>query len=195
MPFQPSPPGSAPAALRSHRVFFALLPDARAAAQAAQRAGQLCRSHGLKAPWRARAERLHVTLLWLGAHAAFPARTAARAVEVAERVHLPAFRVCLDRAQSFSGRKALPWVLLGSGAGVAGVVALHQALLAAFQEDLSQGPEPAFTPHMTLLRAPQALAEQAIAPLEWTVREFVLLYNLVGSRGPYTVLGRWPLRG
>ena len=46
---------------------------------------------------------------------------------------------------------------------------------------------------MTLCYSRQAVPEQPVPPLEWTVRRFVLLHNLRGSPGPYEVLGEWPL--
>ena len=52
---------------------------------------------------------------------------------------------------------------------------------------------PHITPHMTLCYSRQAVPEQPVPPLEWTVRRFVLLHNLRGSPGPYEVLGEWPL--
>ena len=50
-----------------------------------------------------------------------------------------------------------------------------------------------FTPHITLSYDKHEVEEEAlIAPIKWTVREFVLIKSFIG-KGRYEVLGRWPL--
>jgi 2'-5' RNA ligase len=51
-----------------------------------------------------------------------------------------------------------------------------------------------YTPHITLLYDACGIAEHAIAPVRWTVRELALVHSLRG-RSRYVVLGRWPLGG
>jgi 2'-5' RNA ligase len=34
-------------------------------------------------------------------------------------------------------------------------------------------------------------APQSVAPVEWTVREFVLLHSHIGQGRPYNILARW----
>ena len=52
-----------------------------------------------------------------------------------------------------------------------------------------------YTPHITLLYDDVTAAPQAIAAVEWTVRELVLLHSRIGQSLPYAILGRWPLQG
>ena len=49
-------------------------------------------------------------------------------------------------------------------------------------------------PGMTLLYGDREIKEEAIEPIDWTVREFVLVHSLLG-RNRYSALARWPLRG
>ncbi len=49
-----------------------------------------------------------------------------------------------------------------------------------------------FTPHITLLWADRRIEEYPIAPIGWTVREFVLTISLEGQ-SRHIHVARWPL--
>ena len=49
------------------------------------------------------------------------------------------------------------------------------------------------TPHMTLLYSDTVIERQAIEPVRWLAREFLLIHSLTGQ-GRQEILGRWPLR-
>lgn len=49
-----------------------------------------------------------------------------------------------------------------------------------------------FTPHVILLRDNYRVPEQRIEPIEWTVREVVLVHSLLG-RTTHRHLARWSL--
>jgi 2'-5' RNA ligase len=69
---------------------------------------------------------------------------------------------------------------------------LHALLGAAMREwGLKAADE--FVPHMTLLYGPNAVPLQAIEPIRFVAREFVLIHSELGLTR-YTVLGRWPLQ-
>jgi hypothetical protein len=73
-----------------------------------------------------------------------------------------------------------------------GVAALQQALGGVLAKaGLAARRSP---PHLTLLYDVRRVEEQPVAPIGWTVREFVLVHSRLG-RGLYKSLGRWPLRG
>jgi 2'-5' RNA ligase len=175
------------------RLFFAILPDAHAAARIAGLAQRLRAENGLRG--RAIAtERLHVTLIFLGDHVGVPQQIVALAAEAAAGVAMPPFDVELDRVASFPRRKNLPLVLLGSD-GVAGLTAFRESLAAALKAvGLGHDRRPGYTPHLTLLRDDRCVAEQAIEPIGWTAGEFVLVRSLLG-RSRHIPLARWPLRG
>ena len=51
----------------------------------------------------------------------------------------------------------------------------------------------AFNPHMTLSYDFANTPEQTIEPIDWTIREFVLIESLLGKR-KHLERGCWPLR-
>lgn len=189
-PLMPQPP-AVPAGLREN-LFFALLLEGPQADAVASLALRMRAAHGLHGK-PMRIERLHMTLLWLGAFAdGVPQDVRACALEAGARVAQPAFGVELDRVLSFAAHRERPLVLCGAGDGVAGAVALHRALFEAVYRRPARPAD--FTPHVTLLRDRQPVPEHPVEPIRWQVRAFSLLLNQVGRGGPYAELGRWPLR-
>lgn len=197
---QPSRPPPRPAPelrARPHHIFFAVLAEPAAAWCADRMRRDLIARHQLTGS-EVRTERLHVTLVSLDWHAEFSEALALWACGAAKGVDMPAFNIRLDRFLSFHRRKGnRPQVLCGAAEGVAGFMALYQALFDALE---SAWPiphpvraAPVITPHMTLYYSPCDVEEHPVEPLCWTVREFQLLYNRLGSGGPYRVLGRWGL--
>lgn len=177
----------------SDSLFFGVLPDAETVARLDALAHTLrdaLELHGLPL----RRDHFHVTLHHLGSHAGVPPDVVAAACEAASGVLLPGFQVRFDRLGSFAGGAGKrPVVLLGDPAAT-GLQGLHAALATRLAlRGLGRGAERAFVPHVTLLYDTRAVAEQAIPPVAWTVREFVLIHSLLG-KGEYRVLGRWALR-
>jgi 2'-5' RNA ligase len=183
-------PGFGAAQPLTDSLFFALFPDAAAAARIGELTRQLRDKHALTGRPHA-AERLHVSLHGLGEYPSFPKDIAARAVEAAAGVTLPPFEIAFDRVMSFSGKPGqLPLVLRVDG--VAGVMALQNALGNALAKTGLGARQSA--PHLTLLYDARRVGEQPIDPIRWTVREFVLVHSLLGQT-TYIPLGKWPLRG
>jgi RNA 2',3'-cyclic 3'-phosphodiesterase len=195
MPEPLSPPGfdsaRAPRSTDCHRLFFAILPDPQAAARIEQLARQLHVEHGLKRKLL-RTEHFHVTLYFIGTYTGFPRHIAAQAQAAAATVAVPAFDVVLDHAGSFHRKGGdRPFVLWGGD--VAALKELHEVLgvaleKAGFKCNLTSS----FTPHVTLLYDRHEVDEQAIEPVRWTAREFVLMDSLVG-KSQHVPLARWPL--
>ncbi|ABM42582.1 2'-5' RNA ligase family protein [Diaphorobacter sp.] len=181
----------------NHHLFFAVLPEPRAAQAAADLAQTLIARHDLQA--QVRAQRLHATLLSLGWEHALSRRHLQWARDAAQQVRARAFSLRFDRVLSFrrAPQAKRPCVLCGPADGQQGFIALYEALHTALWSQvrgLDGVPHaPHITPHMTLCYSRQAVPEQPVPPLEWTVGRFVLLHNLRGSPGPYEVLGEWPL--
>jgi RNA 2',3'-cyclic 3'-phosphodiesterase len=194
MPEQLSLPGIDPPRPPTDRLFFALLPDAAAAARIAALARRLRGEVGLKGRPLATG-RFHVTLHFCGDHVGFPEALAASLQRAADRISLPPFPVRFDRAGSFAGRpRKRPFVLLGGG-GLARLHAMRDLLGEAMTaQGLGSLVDARFTPHVTLLyddlRAPEAQVE----PIEWMAQEFVLIDSLLGQTR-HVPLGRWPLKG
>lgn len=176
------------------RLFFALFPDTEAAARIAELAQTLRRQHGLHGRPQ-RQDRLHVTLHHLGDYVGLPQGVIADAELAAARVEAAPFDVVLDSASSFGGRSGkLSFVLRGEE-GVESLAAFQTELDGHMKASgLARWTKGKFVPHVTLLYDHRAVAPQPVAPVSWTVREFVLVHSLIGKT-EHRVLGRWPLRG
>lgn len=186
--------GFAPPAPQAYSLFFALMPDAGAAAQAAAVSRTIASEQG-QATGADRTARYHVTLFHVGHFAGeIPAGTMATAKTVAADLRTAPFDVAFDRAATFSGKPGnLPLVLLG---------AEREPALMAFQADLQSrllragltagDHHRVFTPHLTLFYARHAVAERPVAPVHWRATSFVLLRSVIGQ-SRYIEEGRWPL--
>ncbi|HZQ00361.1 MAG TPA: 2'-5' RNA ligase family protein [Reyranella sp.] len=144
------------------RLFFAVIPDAETAARMAEVAGSLRMAFGLTGKPVAPA-RFAVPLLRVDGD------DADEATERAESVAMPSFRAVFDRIGSFPNGA----LVLRGEEGTIGLEVLHQRLSDTF--DARPGRARRFTPHVTLLRDRQRIEEQHVEPIEWTVREIVLV--------------------
>jgi len=176
------------------RLLFLTYPDLNAATGIAGLVPGLRAEHGLQGKPVA-PERLHITLNHLGDHAGVPQDMVALAQEAAGTLAMSPFDVVFDRVVSFGGKPGnLPCVLRG-GDGLDQLRGFQQTLAAAMRKTgsrLGKWAEANFTPHVTLLYDRQSVAEQAIEPVRWTVREFALVHSLLG-RTQHVVLRRWLL--
>lgn len=194
MPEQFLLPGFTPWLPPTDRLFFAIMPPAGIAAEIAGRAKLLREQFGLKSRPHV-AGRLHITLAFLGDHVGLPPQLVPSAMAAAEQVDAAQFEVSLDRIAPFGGwrgKRPNPVVLLGAP-GADAIQPFRQTLVAALSGAGLARPEPAFTPHMTLLYDRQPVPVTAVEPISWPVREFVLIHSTLGKTR-YTVLGRWALR-
>jgi RNA 2',3'-cyclic 3'-phosphodiesterase len=161
------------------RLFFAAVPDFDAAAKIYRIAGILKQAHrfaGKLIP----CECLHVSLLFLGRGSEQLVRSACQAVA---GVKLTPFEVSFDRSASFRGRPGnRPFVLIGDDTQDR-LISLGHALDAAIAEKgMTSRARRDFTPHVTLLYGDRAVDEYPIAPIRWTVNEFVLIHSLRGHK-------------
>jgi 2'-5' RNA ligase len=173
-------------------LFFAIYPNRDVAEHIAQLARRLRAKHGMHDKPIA-AERLHVTLLYLGNCAGMQPGSVDKAAQTAAAIAMPPFDLAFDRAASFSGRVAnRPFVLQGSASAPA-LTSLRDALVMTMKNaGLVRGDVPRYIPHMTLPYDDRSIAEQVIDPVSWTVREFVLVRSLVGQ-ARHVPLARLPL--
>jgi 2'-5' RNA ligase len=178
---------------KTDRLFFAIFPDAAAAARIAGLAQRLRSEHGLKAN-PLRTERFHVTLHHLDDYAGLPQRVVAEAIRAAATIAIPQFEVTFDRALSFHGKPgSQPFVLRGCD-GLVTLEAFHRVLVAAlYKAGLAGGrAKSRYTPHVTLLYDDALILERPVETVTWTVREFVLVHSLLGQT-VHMPLARWPL--
>jgi 2'-5' RNA ligase len=167
------------------RLFLAVLPDTETATRIAETARHLRISHGLVGK-PLRPEHFHVTLCGIDEGIGLSRERIESVKERVARVAMPSFRVGFDRAESFKNGA----LVLRGDDGVIGLEILQQRL----SDVLDGRPRQArrFTPHVTLLRDGYRVPEQHIEPIEWTVREIVLVHSLIG-RTTHRHIARWSL--
>ncbi|MGC3980640.1 MAG: RNA 2',3'-cyclic phosphodiesterase [Steroidobacteraceae bacterium] len=187
-------PGLEPPPKITDRLFFAVMPDEQAIARITQLTRQLSRDHGLQGR-PIDVSRLHITLLFLGDHPGLSKTLLTAANQAAAAIQQPVFATRFNRVVSFAGSKDhRPLVLLGEEDHA--LPQLHKTLLTSVQKQGITLPRTsAFKPHLTLLYDGVGVPETEIEPIEWQVREFVLLHSHIGRGGTYEVLGRWSLQG
>ncbi|HET9471988.1 MAG TPA: RNA 2',3'-cyclic phosphodiesterase, partial [Usitatibacter sp.] len=143
------------------RLFFAVWPDALAAARLAALAGDLAAACGGKPVPESK---IHLTLAFLGETA--PERAAA-AIEAARGVRFAPFGLALDCVGSFRAAR-VAWA--GSLAPQAGLAALHADLAARLRAAQFALEERPFAAHATLARrAMRAVPRARVEPVAWTV--------------------------
>ena len=163
---------------QKERIFFACLPDADLAARIHAMAGQWKGEHGFKANLIL-PEHLHVTLFHLGDWAALPEEIVRLAKDAASQVKAAPFEVAFTRAESFRNSTAVyPFVLTSDVAPWQG---LRSVLGAALQKvGLGSATKGEFKPHMTLTYDKIRVKPMPVAPVLWTVRDFVLVHSQLG---------------
>lgn len=179
-------------------IFFAIHPPAEIGDGISQLTGELRDRHGLVGrPLNPAC--LHLSLVFTGFDECVPPEALAAIKDAASTIAMQSFRIRLDRAVSFRHQEKRPLVLCGDD-GVTGVIWLRDALLWAlarvrvpcFQTRFPR-PGSQFTPHLTLLYDEGAIAGELVEPMDWLVRDFVLVRSLHGH-GQHEVLARWKLR-
>ena len=166
------------------RLFFALWPDAAAAARLAEAAARLAVLAGGKPVPKSK---IHLTLAFLGD---LDESRLSPAMQSAEGLDHASFDVSLDQWGSFRGAR-VAW---------AGCRKTPPALL-NLQADLAERlrkagfvlEERAYTPHVTLARkVTRAIGRQDAEPVSWMATEVALVRSQLG-KGSYETLKTWEL--
>jgi RNA 2',3'-cyclic 3'-phosphodiesterase len=173
-------------------LFFALYPDAAAAARIAALARGLREEHGLTGK-PLKTENFHVSLHPLAGFIGSPHATVHAALEAALAVSFCSFDVVFDCAGSFArkGDDRHPFVLQGSE-GVAAVRAFHRALQIEMRRAGFRARARTLTPHVTMLYDHRRVEWRAVDPVRWRANEFILVESLIGH-ATHVPLGRWRL--
>lgn len=174
------------------QLFFALRPPPPVAQQLSGMAADINATLNVRTK-PLPANRLHVTLLDLGAYASTPRGLLASACEAATKVKLPPFEVGFDRVTGFKNSRNNPLVLRATTGANAELtefqLALHMELAkAGLKARLIS------VPHVTLMYDRVLHAEQRIEPVQWTAQEFLLIESLQGFH-IHNIVGTWPLKG
>jgi 2'-5' RNA ligase len=167
----------------SHRLFFAVWPDAAAAKalhEAAREARLNCGGRLM------RGETLHLTLAFLGE---IPAGHWIDATAVAAGIAVEPFTVTLDRIEYWKHNRIV-WAG-GESEPLAALASSLQTGLRASGFQLETRP---FVAHMTLLRDARCPAPPPLAaPIAWAVTQFTLVQSSPSAAGPhYETVGCWP---
>jgi RNA 2',3'-cyclic 3'-phosphodiesterase len=172
----------------THRLFFALWPGEDVRNAIAARATDFdaaCAPGGRAvAP-----QRYHLTLQFLGSFAGLPEATVEGAIAAGQQVCAPEFTLLLDRIGSFEHNRV--WWL---GCDLSPALRhLHGELRSALAAVGLRADVAPFVPHVTLGRGQkQRLQPQAVDPLAWPLRDFVMVDSAAGAPA-YRIVRRWPL--
>ena len=166
------------------RLFFALWPDDATRGALAARLRTL---HGLCGGRPTRPEAVHLTLAFLGDTDA--ARLEAL-LAAAASVPLRPFILTLDQAGFWTHNK-IAWV--GATRSPPELDDLVTALRRTLAENAFPFDPKPFVAHITLVRKGRpGFQLPAFAPLQWPVREFVLVRSVPTAAGSdYSICGRW----
>jgi len=176
----------------THRLFFALWPDAGLRKRIATTVAGLERDNAPDGR-RLNPDRYHLTLQFLGDFQPLRPSVLDAAIIAAGSIRLPPFDLVLDLVGSFP-KAGVCW--LGASTAPDTLQQLWHELGRALTDARVQvRSAPTFSPHLTVLRhVRKPLASAPIEPLHWPVREFVLVDSVSGAHPAYRLLGRWPLR-
>lgn len=121
-------------------------------------------------------------------------RALARAGNAACATQTPAFRLRLNRIRGphMPAGERMHWSFMSQGRPT-GFDVLRERLQAQVQPDLL--PDTGHTPHVTICyRAPAPLATQFIQPIDWQIRQILLVVRRgTGNGWRYEALQRWEL--
>ena len=167
------------------RLFFAVWPDASAAAALARLAREVADAAGGRA---VPAEKLHLTLAFLGE----VEESRRHSLSDCARPLAGRFRLDLNRVGSFR-RARVGWA--GASAPPRELIQAQEMLAGRLAAAGFALEERQYTPHVTLARRiERPIPPAGMAPIAWNASELTLVRSESGT-GRYTVLERWPLEG
>lgn len=170
-------------------LFFATLPPDPIRPAMEMLARTVRKAHGLHGRPITR-ECLHNTLAVVQDPRYLLRKNIERAKSVGDRISYPSFSARYEWTGSFDvHRDRYPLVLRG---GLQSLIGLQQEIGMQMKRagfDVASS----YTPHVTLLWADRPVADHPIAPIAWTVTDFVLVMSLVGETRHIHV-ARWPLQ-
>jgi 2'-5' RNA ligase len=174
--------------------FYALLPDDGARLEIVATGERFRKSHranGLLVG----ANSLHLSLCPMGKPERLSQPLEPALLEAAAAVSGVGFDISLDSAMRFTARDGqFPLVLCADGQSIQAALQLRKAIAAEqLRAGLQVSGVSSYLPHVVLIEGHAIEAvEDAITPIQWKVREFVLIRSFFGH-SCHEVVGRWPL--
>lgn len=173
-------PGLEPATA-TDRLFLAIFPDGRHAAQLATLADHYLHDRGLQRG-AVEASRLHVTLFHLGDYTGLPPHLVERATDALARLQAQPFTVCFDQVGSFGSRRAKSPLVLAASDGNEALHALQKQLAVHLRASgLGSWTQGSYVPHMTIAYGKAAVPFEPIKPVAWPAQEVQLVHSLLGQ--------------
>jgi 2'-5' RNA ligase len=176
-----------------HRLFFALCPDAEVGREIESTVATIKASGHVRGRW-VQPSKHHLTLHFLGSHAARPLNLIERARAAAQRLRLAPFEIELVRIETFGARRQAPCIVRCSAQSDRSLEVLRAKLANALTEmGLEEWVEQRFTPHVTIAYVDGHLdGSIEIPPIAWRVRNFALVESH-GATAHHEVLDQWAL--
>lgn len=175
--------------------FFAVRPDARALVEIAAVAERLRRSQRVNGT-PVGIDSLHLALCPAGRSGRMRQPLEESLRSAGAEVQGMGFDVTLDTMMRFTAREGqFPFGLCADSGSSTEALSLRKAIAAAqLRVGLQVSGVSSFMPHVTLQHGPMIDAiEEAITPIHWRVREFVLIRSFFGQ-SRHEVIGCWPLQ-
>jgi RNA 2',3'-cyclic 3'-phosphodiesterase len=172
-------------------LFFGIFPEKASVERLAELANRLRTQFSLGSK-PIPADRLHLTLQYVGAFARFPVDVVEQAKAAAATIALPLADITLDRIETFASRRAKhPIVLSGEASDSLSALEsrLAEALAAA---GITLKRQRHFKPHVTLFYDTRRIPANAINPITWQATHFSLIHSHLGQ-SRYETLMTWPL--
>lgn len=176
---------------RINKLLILVKPDEEAAIRVAHIADELAAYLGFRGRM-VRPELLHFTIHPIGHYSEVPPSIVDAVKACGNAVRMCPFTVSLNVVKNFHRKSGIPLMVLCGDEGVLGLRTLHDTIGAAMTKTFRSVRLSSFEPHMTLSYRAMRIADTPIEPINFTIREFVLVNSLVGQ-GRHVVLSRWQL--
>lgn len=174
--------------------FYALIPDDEARREIAATGERFRKSHRANGAVIG-PDRLHLSLCPMGKPERLRQPLEAALLEAGAAVRANGFEFALDTAMRFTARDGqFPLVLCADAATAESATRLRKAVAAEqVRTGLQVSGVSSYLPHVVLIEGHAIEAiEDAITPIQWKVRDFVLMRSFFGQ-SRHEVIGRWPL--
>ncbi len=193
-PKRPTPPAPAtwtPTHQPTSKLLILAKPDEETATRIARTANEIAARLGFEGKL-VRSDLLHFTLHHIGTFSAVPQSIVTAVGECGDAIRMLPFTVSLTKVQNFRRRSGIPLIVLCGDDGVVGLRVLREKLGVALAKRFGSVRSSSFEPHMTLSYRAMEISDISIAPINFTIHEFVLVNSLQGQ-GRHDVLLRWRL--